>query len=228
MEESSRPLRRRVDARVRSLDERGLRRTLRPPAGIDLCSNDYLGLASHARVKQAMAAAIERDGVGSTGSRLLRGERDSFAAIERRFASFKGTERALYFSSGYLANIAVMTTFAEAGDLIISDEHNHASLIDGIRLSPARREIVSHNDVDAVRRALDEVSGESFVVVESVFSMDGDEAPLADYAELCRRTGAHLIVDEAHAVGIYGARGTGLIEEQGVADDVLLSINTVG
>ncbi len=227
---------------MRSLEEKGLRRTLRPPTGIDLSSNDYLGLAHHPRVKAAMAAAIEREGAGSTGSRLLRGERDSFAALERRFAQFKGTERALYFSSGYLANIAVMTTFAEAGDVIISDAHNHASLIDGMRLSSARRHIIPHNDVDAVRRALIEAGrageagrpgpfgpgGECFVVVESLFSMDGDEAPLGDYAELCAQRGAHLIVDEAHAVGIYGSRGSGLIDEHGVAEQVFLSISTAG
>lgn len=222
---------------MRSLEENGLRRTLRPPGGIDLSSNDYLGLANHPRIKMEMAAAIEREGVGSTGSRLLRGERDSFATLERRFAQFKGTERALYFSSGYLANIAVMTTFAEAGDLIVSDEHNHASLIDGIRLSHARRQIVPHNDVGAVRGALDEAGeasgagkagGERFVVVESLFSMDGDEAPLTEYAELSRQTGAHLIVDEAHAVGIYGRHGSGLIEERGIAEHVFLSVNTAG
>jgi 8-amino-7-oxononanoate synthase len=213
---------------MRSLEERGLRRTLRPPAGIDLSSNDYLGLARHPRIKAAMAAAVEREGAGSTGSRLMRGERDSFAALERRFAQFKGTERALYFSSGYLANIAVMTTFPEAGDVIISDAHNHASLIDGIRLSSARREIVPHNDIDAVRKALTEVAGECFVVVESLFSMDGDEAPLGDYAELCAQHGAYLIVDEAHAVGIYGSRGSGLVDEHGVADQVFLSISTAG
>src|SRR5678815_3852191 len=204
--ESSRPLRCRVDARMRSLEEKGLRRTPRPPAGIDLCSNDYLGLAGHPRIKAAMAAAVEQEGTGSTGSRLLRGDRDSFAALERRFAQFKGTERALYFSSGYLANIAVMTTFAETGDVIVSDAHNHASLIDGMRLSPARRQIFAHNDVAAVERALDEAAfseaasgpgpslgrpgpsrpgGECFVVVESLFSMDGDEAPLGEYAQLC-------------------------------------------
>src|SRR5262245_37277787 len=215
--ESSRPLRCRVDARMRSLEEQGLRRTLRPPAGIDLSSNDYLGLARDPRIKAAMAAAVEREGAGSTGSRLLSGERDSFAALERRFAQFKGTESALYFSSGYLANIAVMTTFAETGDVIVSDAHNHASLIDGIRLSPARRHIFPHNDVAAVRRALEGEAGEEgsgvgrpgpvgpggeyFVVVESLFSMDGDEAPLGDYAELCTQSGAHLIVDEAQAVG---------------------------
>jgi 8-amino-7-oxononanoate synthase len=223
---------------MRSLEEKGLRRTLRPPAGIDLSSNDYLGLAHHPRIKAAMAAAIEREGAGSTGSRLQRGERDSFAALERRFAQFKGTEHALYFSSGYLANIAVMTTFAEAGDVIVSDAHNHASLIDGMRLSSARREIVPHNDIGAVRRALDGAGagrpgpfgpgGECFVVVESLFSMDGDEAPLGEYADLCAQRGAHLIVDEAHASGIYGSRGSGLIEEHGVAEQVFLSISTAG
>ena len=213
---------------MRSLEEQGLRRTLHPPAGIDLSSNDYLGLAQHPRIKAAMAAAVEREGAGSTGSRLLRGERDSFAALERRFAQFKGTESALYFSSGYLANIAVMTTFAEAGDVIVSDAHNHASLIDGIRLSPARRHIFPHNDVAAVRRALEGEGAERFVVVESLFSMDGDEAPLGDYAELCAQSGAHLIVDDAHAVGIYGSRGSGLIEEHGVAEQVFLSVSTAG
>ena len=234
---------RRVDARMRSLDESGLLRTLRAPSGIDLASNDYLGLANHPRIRHRLIDAVAREGVGSTGSRLLRGERETFRAVEARFARFKGTDRSLYFSSGYLANLAVMTTFAEAGDVMISDERNHASLIDGIRLSPARREIFAHNDVAAMRRAIEsasrawdpssgllraESSGECFVVVESLFSMDGDEAPLADYAEICEATGAHLIVDEAHAVGVYGERGSGLIEEQGVGDRVFLSVNTAG
>jgi len=226
-------LRDRVRARLKGLEQSGLVRTLRPPAGIDLSSNDSLGLANHPRVKAAMAAAIASEGVGSTGSRLLRGERGRFAALEERFARFKGTERSLYFSSGYLANLAVMTTFAEGDDVIVSDERNHASLIDGIRLSPARREIVAHNDVGAVRRALRAEAGEAgraerFLVVESLFSMDGDEAPLVAYAAACAATGAHLIVDEAHAVGVYGERGTGLIEAHGIADRVFLSINTAG
>ena len=234
---------RRVDARMRSLDESGLLRTLRAPSGIDLASNDYLGLANHPRIRQRLIDAVAREGVGSTGSRLLRGERETFRAVEARFARFKRTDRSLYLSSGYLANLAVMTTFAEAGDVMISDERNHASLIDGIRLSPARREIFAHNDVTAMRRAIEsagrardpssgplraESRGECFVVVESLFSMDGDEAPLADYAEICEATGAHLIVDEAHAVGVYGERGSGLIEEQGIGDRVFLSVNTAG
>jgi 8-amino-7-oxononanoate synthase len=223
------PLADRIHRRLGALEKSGLRRTLRAPSGIDLSSNDYLGLANHPRIKDAAIAAVEREGVGSTGSRLLRGERDSFAAIEDRFAHFKGTDRALFFSSGYLANLAVMTTFAEPGDVIISDERNHASLIDGIRLSPARREIVAHNDVAAVRRSLEVGgTGERFLVVESLFSMDGDEAPLGEYAEICATTGAHLIVDEAHAVGVYGVRGSGLIEEYRLADDVFLSVNTAG
>src|SRR5258706_16357653 len=131
----------RIRARMRTLDDDGLPRTLRAPSGVDLSSNDYLGLANPPHGKDRMIAAVGREGAGSTGSRLLRGNREAFAAIERRFASLKGTERSLYFSSGYLANLAVLTTFPEPRDVIFSDEHNHASLIDGIRLSSARREI---------------------------------------------------------------------------------------
>ena len=220
----------RVRARMRALDDEGLRRTLRPPSGIDLSSNDYLGLATHPHVKARMIEGVAREGAGSTGSRLLRGHRGGFAAIERRFADFKGTERSLYFSSGYLANLAVLSTLPEPGDVILSDERNHASLIDGIRLSPARRVIFAHNDAGALGRALDETggAGQRFVVVESLFSMDGDEAPLASYAEICRAAGAELVVDEAHAVGVYGAKGSGLIEEHGIQKDVFLSVNTAG
>ncbi len=218
----------RIRARMRTLDDDGLLRTLRAPSGVDLSSNDYLGLANHPHVKEQMIAAVGREGAGSTGSRLLRGNREGFAAIERRFASLKGTERSLYFSSGYLANLAVLTTFPEPRDVIFSDEHNHASLIDGIRLSSARREIFPHNDVAAVQRALSATrqTDQRFIVVESLFSMDGDEAPLKQYAELCRASGAYLIVDEAHAVGVYGAKGSGLIEAHGVEEDVFLSVNT--
>src|SRR5256885_9896062 len=109
---------------MRTLEAGGLLRTLRAPSGIDLTSNDYLGLAAHPLVMQRMADAVAREGAGSTGSRLLRGERESFSAIEQRFARFKGAERSLYFSSGYLANIAVLTTFCDEGDVIISDELN--------------------------------------------------------------------------------------------------------
>lgn len=160
-----------------------------------------------------MAAAVCAEGAGSTGSRLLRGERECFTALEHRFAGFKGTERSLYFSSGYLANLAVLTTFPEAGDTIFSDERNHASLIDGARLSRAERIVFPHLRPDAVTET-------AFLATESVFSMDGDLAPLEHYKKL----GAALIVDEAHAVGLYGDRGEGLAGGHGA----FVSINPAG
>jgi 8-amino-7-oxononanoate synthase len=205
-------LERRLTARLGDLGRGGLRRELRPPSGVDLCSNDYLGLAAHPRVKERMARAACQEGCGSTGSRLLRGERQAFSALERRFARFQGSARALYFSSGYLANLGVLAALAEPGDVIFSDASNHASLIDGMRLSRARRVIFPHNDAGALAKLLrqDAGGGQKFVVAESLFSMEGDFAPLGEYAALCQETGAELIVDEAHATGVWGERGQGL------------------
>lgn len=224
------PLDQRLGAHLADLRRAGLYRSLCPPAGIDLCSNDYLGLSQHPLLKSRMATAVEQEGAGSTGSRLLRGERNCFTRVEHAFAEFKRTDRSLYFSSGYLANLAVLTAFPEAGDMIFSDQRNHASLIDGARLSRADKVVFPHNDLPALERLLAEHAGhgQKFVVVESLFSMDGDEAPLAEYAALCRRHGTALIVDEAHAVGIYGERGSGLIEARGVTGGVFVSINTAG
>jgi 8-amino-7-oxononanoate synthase len=218
----------RVRQRLQSIRDQRLERTLRPPSGIDFSSNDYLGLSTHPRLKQAMIDAVTRDGVGSTGSRLLRGDRTAFADVERRFAALKGTERALYFSSGYLANISVLTTLPERGDVIVSDQRNHASLIDAIRLSAAACVIVPHNDADALAREVAGCRGQVFLVCESLFSMDGDVAPLERYAALSRSTGALLVVDEAHAVGVYGARGSGLLEQLGLDANRCVSINTAG
>lgn len=220
----------RVRSRLADLQASNLIRTLRPPAGIDFSSNDYLGLAREGRVVDAFVAAARRDGCGSTGSRLLRGERLTFSTVEHRFAAFKGAERSLFFGSGYLANLATLTTFPEAGDVIFSDERNHASIIDGIRLSRARAVVFPHHDVQRLAALLGgtPTEGTRFVVVESLFSMDGDEAPLAEYAALCREHQAVLIVDEAHAVGVYGERGSGLLEARGLAHDHLISINTAG
>ena len=204
----------RVRAHLAEIERTGLRRVMRPPSGVDLSSNDYLGLASHPLIKERMAEAVRQLGVGSTGSRLLRGDRECFEAVETRFAKFKGAERALYFSSGFLANLAVLTTFPEQGDVVYSDELNHASLIDGVRLSRATRQVYPHATVPAAQG--------QFLVTESLFSMDGDRAPLGELANV----GANLIVDEAHAVGLYGARGSGLVEETGI--DPFLSINTAG
>jgi len=208
-----RPLEERLRAHLAELERDGLLRKRRPPRGIDLSSNDYLGLAAHPLIKERMAAAVCAMGAGSTGSRLLRGERECFTALEQRFAEFKGTERSLYFSSGYLANLTVLTTFPEAGDTIYSDERNHASLIDGARLSRADRIVFPHRCPGTVPEA-------AFLVTESVFSMDGNLAPLEHYKKL----GAALIVDEAHAVGLYGDRGEGLVE----GDGLFVSINPAG
>jgi len=222
-------LKARVAAHLAALRQEQLLRTLQPPRGVDLCSNDYLGLSGHPLLKERMMAAVARDGCGSTGSRLLRGERDAFSRVERQFAAFKQAERAVYFSSGYLANLAVMSTLPEAGDVIFSDARNHASLIDGIRLSRARRVVFAHNDATGLEALLAAADARhAFVVVESLFSMDGDLAPLADYAARCRRFGATLVVDEAHAVGVFGARGSGLVEAHGLEANDCVTINTAG
>lgn len=223
----------RVLARLRALRDHGLFRTMRSPAGIDLSSNDYLDLARHPHVISALQRGASREGAGSTGSRLLRGHRDAFADVERAFAAFKGADRALYFSSGYLANLGVLTTLPETGDVILSDERNHASLIDAIRLSPAGRQVVPHNDLAkleaTLRSARSSITPDRriFVVVESIFSMDGDAAPLAAQAALCRTFDATLIVDEAHAVGLFGTRGSGMIEAARL-DPNTISINSAG
>ncbi len=220
----------RVWDRLQAIRDAGLERTLTAPSGVDLSSNDYLGLASHPRVKQAMIDGVARDGAGSTGSRLLRGERAAFSDVEQKFAAFKGAERALYFSSGYLANLAVLTTLADKGDVIFSDALNHASLIDGVRLSNADYVIFPHRDAASLEPLIAEHSAEkqAFIVTESIFSMDGDAAPLAEYAALCRATGAALIVDEAHAVGVCGRRGSGMLEESGLDPNSCISINSAG
>lgn len=210
-------LERAIRAELAAIAAAGRLRSLRPPVGIDLSSNDYLGLARHPRVVEAFAAAARREGVGATASRLLRGERECFAELEARFAAFVDAEAALLFGSGTLANLGVLESVLGEGDVVFSDALNHASLIDGMRLGRARRVIVPHGDVDALAGLLrrERTHGRRFLVTESLFGMDGDEAPLADWAALCRQEQVALIVDEAHAVGVFGARGRGLIEDAG-------------
>ncbi len=211
------------------LAQQGLLRAMRAPRGIDLVSNDYLGLAAHPALAERMAAAVRELGAGAGGSRLLRGHQACFDAIEERLASFSGSESALVFSSGYLANLGLLTTVLDREDLVLSDAQNHASLIDGLRMSGARRLIFPHNDLEAVERALRAPRPRRTVIVtESVFSMEGDLAPLAELADLAEAYGALLIVDEAHATGLYGAGGAGRVEELGLRARVLASIHTGG
>ncbi len=220
----------RLENQLAQIEARGLKRELASPKGIDLSSNDYLGLAKDERLKNAFIEGVKREGVGSTASRLLRGERDCFREVEQRFAGWKGTENSLYFATGYQANLGLLQTFLEKEDVVFSDELNHASLIDGIRLSNCRKIIFKHLDLGQLEKLLNKIvcQGQKFLVTESLFSMDGDVAPLDKYAELCRKTNTNLIVDEAHAIGLYGNSGSGLIEEFDVGNDIFLSINTAG
>jgi 8-amino-7-oxononanoate synthase len=211
------------------LEAAGLRRTLTEPRGIDLVSNDYLGLTSHPELVERMRAALARVGAGSGGSRLLRGHQRAFTQIEERLAAFCGTEAALLFPSGYAANVGVLQALVGRDDLVLSDELNHASLIDGLRLAGARKVLYPHQDLAAVERILrGPRPSRTFIVTESVFSMDGDVTPLTELAGLAARHGALLVVDEAHSTGLYGERGSGRVEETGVRDQVLLSIHTGG
>ena len=230
MGNSNRGLERRVRAQLDALQQQSLLRSLEEPAGLDLCSNDYLGLARHPRLRRRLGEAAQSLGVGSTGSRLLRGHRAAFQAVEERFARLKGAPSALYLGSGWAANLGVLSTFPAAGDLIFSDELNHASLIDGMRLSKARRVVYPHCDCESLASLLksERCAGQRFVVTESLFSMDGDLAPLERLGKLQAEHGFALIVDEAHAVGIYGQRGSGQIEASRCEDAVFLSINSAG
>jgi 8-amino-7-oxononanoate synthase len=218
-----------AEAELRELEALGARRRLLAPQGIDLVSNDYLGLASHPHLVESMREALPAAGAGSGGSRLLRGHRLAFEELEARLAALCGAEAALLFGSGYAANVGLLTALLRDDDLVLSDERNHASLIDGIRLSGAAKVVYPHLDLDAVAAALDRPRpGRCFVVTESLFSMDGDRAPLAELAALVQAKGALLVVDEAHATGLYGDRGSGLVEEHGLRDRVLATVHTGG
>jgi 8-amino-7-oxononanoate synthase len=211
-----------LDEHARKREAAGLRRRLRPRVArtglVDLAGNDYLGLARDARVTEAAARAARTWGGGSTGSRLVTGTTQAHVEFEQRLAEFVGAAAGLVFSSGYLANLGVITALANRGDLIVSDALNHASLIDGCRLSRARIEVVGHCDVAEVRRALAERREErAYVVTDAVFSVDGDVAPLAELAAACRAYNAVLIVDEAHGIGVFGEGGRGAVHAAGLA-----------
>lgn len=222
-----------LQVRAGEREAAGLRRRLwtraAADAPVDLAGNDYLGLAGHPEVRAAAARAVEVWGAGSTGSRLVTGTTTEHTALERELADFLGAEAALVFSSGYLANLGLVTALAGPEDLLVSDALNHASVIDACRLSGARRIVVEHASPLAVSRALAGTAvpyRRAFVLTESVFSVDGDVAPLAELAEVCRRLGAALLVDEAHGVGVHGEGGRGAAHAAGLAgaQDVLLTV----
>jgi 8-amino-7-oxononanoate synthase len=230
-----------IHERLQELKELGLYRRMRMISGpqgprvvldgkpvLLLCSNNYLGLADHPRVREAAADAAMRWGVGSGASRLVSGTMTVHRRLEERLAEFKHAQAALLFGSGYLANVGVITALAGEGKVVLSDELNHASIIDGCRLARAETFVYRHADVEHLAWGLREAEGRGAVIVtDSVFSMDGDVAPLAEIVELARRHGARVVVDEAHGTGCLGPGGRGAVAEAGVEDEVDVLIGTL-
>ncbi|WP_224370998.1 8-amino-7-oxononanoate synthase [Hyalangium versicolor] len=226
---------------LESLAARGLRRFMEPlepgPGAvvrvggetfINFSSNDYLGLASSTTLRAAAMTALERHGVGTGASRIVVGDTPLHHQLEARLAAFERSEAVLLFNTGFAANTGIIPALVGSGDAVFSDALNHASLVDGCRLSRARVVIYPHADVEALARVLAETPARrKLVVTDTVFSMDGDLAPLREILTVCREHGAALMVDEAHATGVLGARGAGLCEELGVEAEVDLRVGTL-
>ena len=196
---------------------------------IMLGSNNYLGLTGDERVKQAARDALETYGTGLTGSRLLNGTTPLHLELERELAEWMGNEDAIVFTTGHQANVGCIGTILEPGDTVICDSADHASILDGCKLSGARLRPFRHNQMPKLEKMLERAAGDGggvLVIVDGVFSMEGDIAPLPEIVELCERYGARLMVDEAHAVGVLGARGAGTAELFGLEDRVDLRMGT--
>jgi 8-amino-7-oxononanoate synthase len=231
-----------IQDRLEELKRLGLYRRLRMVSGpqgprvlldgrrvLLLCSNNYLGLADHPRVREAAARAAMRYGVGAGASRLISGNMTVHRRLEERLAHFKGTDSCLLFGSGYLANTGVIAALARDGDVVFSDELNHASIVDGCRLARAETFVYDHLDVEHLEWGLDEAGGRgSLIVTDSVFSMDGDIAPLHEIVELAQRYDARVLVDEAHATGVLGPGGRGAAAAAGLTEEVDVIVGTLG
>src|SRR3984957_6758085 len=231
-----------IEARLDELKASGLRRRTRLVSGpqgahvlldgqpvLLLCSNNYLGLADHPRVREAAADAAMRWGVGAGASRLVSGTMTIHRRLEERLAAFKGREAALLFGSGYLANTGTIAALARPGDVVFSDELNHASIVDGCRMSRAEVFVYDHCDVEHLAWGIAEAEGRgALIVTDSVFSMDGDVAPLRELVELAQRRRVRLVVDDAHGTGALGPGGRGAVAEAGVEDEVDVIVGTLG
>jgi glycine C-acetyltransferase/8-amino-7-oxononanoate synthase len=232
-----------LERRLDELSELGLYRRLRLVSGpqgprvvldgkpvLLLCSNNYLGLADHPHVRAAAAEATARWGVGAGASRLVSGTMTVHRRLEERLAAFKGTETALLFGSGYLANLGVVSALASEPDgIVLSDELNHASIVDGCRLARAETAVYRHCDVEHLESLLRGAAGRPAVIVtDSVFSMDGDVAPLVDLVDVARAYGALLVVDEAHGSGCCGPGGRGAVADAGLEGEVDVVVGTLG
>ena len=228
--------------RLAELESAALRRRLRvidgpqgPEVMLDgepvllLCSNNYLGLADHPRLRRAAADAALALGTSAGASRLISGTMSIHAELESRLAEFEGTEAALLFGSGYLANTGAIAALARRGEVVLSDELNHASIIDGCRLARAETFVYRHADTEHLEWGLSQAGGRgSLIVTDGVFSMDGDIAPLTELAELADRYGCRLLVDEAHATGCVGPGGRGSVAAAGLSDTVDVIVGTLG
>jgi 8-amino-7-oxononanoate synthase len=232
-----------IEERLAEIEQLGLQRRLRMVSGpqgphvvldgkpvLLLCSNNYLGLADHPKVREAAADAAMRWGVGAGASRLVSGTMTIHRRLEERLAAFEGSEGCVLFGSGYLANLGVIGALAGPGDTIFSDALNHASIVDGCRASRAEVVVYRHRDSDHLQRCLRRHGGEGrrLIVTDSVFSMDGDVAPLAEIVELARAYDARVVVDEAHATGALGDGGRGAVAEAGLQGEIDVLIGTLG
>lgn len=198
---------------------------------IDFSSNDYLGFARSAELKKCFESALKKYPdykLGSTGSRLLAGNDWFTENLEKQIAAFHLAESALIFNSGYDANLGLLSSLPQRGDTIITDELVHASMIDGARLSHAHRYTFKHNDLNSLEQKLKRAQGKIYIAVESVYSMDGDEAPLKEICNLAEQYHAALLVDEAHATGVFGTQGRGLVEKEGLTNRVFARTITFG
>jgi 8-amino-7-oxononanoate synthase len=220
-------------AALRALEDSHQRRALKPRAGMDFTSNDYLALASAPRMRKAVAAAIEAGTpIGSGGSRLLRGNCEEHEMLEAETARFFRAETALFFGGGYVANFAVLTTLPQRGDLLVLDSLVHASIHEGARAGRAESCLTAHNDPQAVEDAIRDWrakggTGRVWIVVESLYSMDGDLAPLEELIAIADRYDAFMVVDEAHATGVYGEQGRGLTASYEGRDNLIV-VHTCG
>jgi 8-amino-7-oxononanoate synthase len=231
-----------IAERLEELRDRGLHRRLRliggpqgPRVTLDgkqvllLCSNDYLGLANHPKVRGAAAEAAMRWGAGAGASRLISGNMQPHSRLEKRLAAFKGYESALLFGSGYLANTGTIAALARDGEVVFSDQLNHASIIDGCRLSRAETFVYRHGDVEHLAWGLRGAGGRAaLIVTDGVFSMDGDVAPLSELSALAKAHGCRLMVDEAHATGAIGPGGRGSVAAAGLSGEVDVVMGTLG
>ncbi len=199
---------------------------------VDFCSNDYLGFAKEERLQNSIQLAlqkqVQKSRVGATGSRLLTGNYIEIETLEKQIANFHKTEAALLFNSGYDANAGIYPTLARKGDTIFYDELSHASTLDGLKLSKATAISFKHNDVNDLKRQLKLASGNCWLSIESVYSMNGTIAPLADFVSLAKKHPLNIIVDEAHATGVLGKKGEGLVQAMGLEEEVFARIHTFG